>query len=270
MGAESKLKAKSAGDNESTPPAGYHSGRNNQCRLGSVAGDARGKTPLPTTPLSKTPPVFHTVWKRLWTFPRLFHSLWKTMLKSTVCIAVCNPRRPRIRALQQKNTPPAVLWICIKNRTDKFRKPTASPTGCPQMPVDRNPGFPTENRKNPSTTTGLSRSERRRTPKNPPKTAPGRGFPQSVKAKSGYSAQNRAGKNAKKFLPWLNIPVFHSSPPPTAPASGWKDRRMDGSRAGAREAESGQTLTERAGGISRSATTYTDTIPFLKGDRNKP
>lgn len=81
----------------------------------------------------------------------------------------------------------------------------------------------------------------------PPKPAPGRGFPQSVKAKSGYSAQNRAGKNAKKFLPWLDIPVFHSSPPPTAPASGWKDRRMDGSRAGAREAESGQTLTERAG-----------------------
>lgn len=80
-----------------------------------------------------------------------------------------------------------------------------------------------------------------------PKTAPGHGFPQSVKAKSGYSAQNRAGKNAKKFLPWLDIPVFHSSPPPTAPASGWKDRRMDGSRAGAREAESGQTLTERAG-----------------------
>ena len=108
-------------------PAGYHSGRDSQCRLGSVAGDARGKTPLPTTPLSKTPPVFHTVWKRLWTFPRLFHSLWKTMLKSTVCIAVCNPRRPRIRALQQKNTPPAVLWICIKTRTDKFPKPTASP-----------------------------------------------------------------------------------------------------------------------------------------------
>lgn len=106
--------------------------------------------------------------------------------------------------------------------------------------------------------------------KKSPKTTPGRGFPQSVKAKSGYSAQNRAGKNAKKFLPWLDIPVFHSSPPPTAPASGWKDRRMDGSRAGAREAESGQTLTERAGGISRSATTYTDTIPFLKGDRNKP
>ena len=127
-------------------PAGYHSGRDSQCRLGSV-GDARGKTPLPTTPLSKTPPVFHTVWKRLWTFPRLFHSLWKTMLKSTVCIAVCNPRRPRIRALQQKNTPPAVLWICIKTRTDKFPKPTAHPTGCPQMPVDRNPGFPTENRK---------------------------------------------------------------------------------------------------------------------------
>ena len=176
MGAESKLKAKSAGDNESTPPAGYHSGRDSQCRLGSVAGDARGKTPLPTTPLSKTPPVFHTVWKRLWTFPRLFHSLWKTMLKSTVCIAVCNPRRPRIRALQQKNTPPAVLWICIKNRTDKFPKPTASPTGCPQMPVDRTPGFPTENRKNPSTTTGLSRSERRRTPKNPPKPPPDADF----------------------------------------------------------------------------------------------
>lgn len=67
---------------------------------------------------------------------------------------------------------PAVLWICIKNRTDKFRKSTESPTGCPQMPVDRTPGFPTENRKNPSTTTGLSRSERRRTPKNPPKTRP--------------------------------------------------------------------------------------------------
>ena len=228
-------------------PAGYPSGRDSQCRLGSVAGDARVKTPLPTAPLSKTPPVFHTVWKRLWTFPRLFHSLWKTMLKSTVCIAVCNPRRPRIRALQQKNTPTAVLWICIKTRTDKLPKPTAHPTGCPQMPVDRTPGFPTENRKNPSTTTGLSRSERRRTPQNPPKTTPGRGFPQSVKAKSGYSAQNRAGKNAKKFLPWLDIPVFHSSPPPTAPASGWKDRRMDGSRAGAREAESGQTLTERAG-----------------------
>ena len=73
------------------PPAGYHSGRDSQCRLGSAPGDARGKTPLPTTPLSKTPPVFHTVWKRLWTFPRLFHSLWKTMLKSTVCKAVCNP-----------------------------------------------------------------------------------------------------------------------------------------------------------------------------------
>ena len=53
-------------------PAGHPSGRDSQCRLGSVAGDARGKTPLPTTPLSKTPPVFHTVWKRLWTFPRLF------------------------------------------------------------------------------------------------------------------------------------------------------------------------------------------------------
>ena len=129
------------------PHSGHPLGRFCKCRLGSVAGDARGKTPLPTTPLSKTPPVFHTVWKRLWTFPRLFHSLWKTMLKSTVCIAVCNPRRPRIRALQQKNTPPAVLWICIKNRTDKFRKSTASPTGCPQMPVDRTPGFPTENRK---------------------------------------------------------------------------------------------------------------------------
>ena len=128
-------------------PAGYHSGRDSQCRLGSAPGDARGKTPLPTTPLSKTSPVFHTVWKRLWTFPRLFHSLWKTMLKSTVCIAVCNPRRPRIRALQQKNTPPAVLWICIKTRTDRCPKPTASPTGCPQMPVDRTPGFPTENRK---------------------------------------------------------------------------------------------------------------------------
>lgn len=111
----------------------------------------------------------------------------------------------------------------------------------------QNPRLSHRKQKNPSTTTGLSRSERRRTPPNPPKTAPGRGFPQSVKAKSGYSAQNRAGKNAKKFLPWLDIPVFHSSPPPTAPASGWKDRRMDGSRAGAREAESGQTLTERAG-----------------------
>ena len=128
MGAESKLKAKSAGDNESTPPAGCHSGRNSQCRLGSVAGDARGKTPLPTTPLSKTPPVFHTVWKRLWTFPRLFHSLWKTMLKSTVCIAVCNPRRPRIRALQQKNTPHAVLWICIKTgRTNSPSQPHTPP-----------------------------------------------------------------------------------------------------------------------------------------------
>ena len=171
-GQKIKLKAKSAGDNESTPPAGHPSGRDSQCRLGSAPADARGETPLPTTPLSKTPPVFHTVWKRLWTFPRLFHSLWKTMLKSTVCIAVCNPCRPRIRALQQKNTPPAVLWICIKNRTDKFPKPTASPTGCPQMPVDRTPGFPTENRKNPSTTTGLSRSERRRTPKNPQKNHP--------------------------------------------------------------------------------------------------
>ena len=90
-------------------------------------GGCKGQNPLPTTPLSKTPPVFHTVWKRLWTFPRLFHSLWKTMLKSTVCIAVCNPRRPRIRALQQKNTPHAVLWICIKTQTDKFPKPTASP-----------------------------------------------------------------------------------------------------------------------------------------------
>lgn len=233
-------------------------------------GGCKGQNPAPHSAIVENTPGFpHRVEKTV-DFSPLFHSLWKTMLKSTVCIAVCTPRRPRIRALQQKNTPHAVLWICIKNRTDKFPKPTASPTGCPQMPVDRTPGFPTENRKNPSTTTGLSRSERRRTPKNPPKTAPGRGFPQSVKAKSGYSAQNRSGKNAKKFLPWLDIPVFHSSPPPTAPASGWKDRRMDGSRAGAREAESGQTLTERAGGISRSATTYTDTIPFLKGDRNKP
>lgn len=210
-------------------------------------GGCKGQNPAPHNAIVENTPGFpHRVEKTV-DFSPLFHSLWKTMLKSTVCIAVCKPRRPRIRALQQKNTPPAVLWICIKNRTDKFPKPTASPTGCPQMPVDRTPGFPTENRKNPSTTTGLSRSERRRTPKNPPKTTPGHGFPQSVKAKSGYSAQNRAGKNTKKFLPWLDIPVFHSSPPPTAPASGWKDRRMDGSRAGAREAESGQTLTERAG-----------------------
>ena len=248
LGTRTAGRASAARGQAPCPPAGYHSGRDSKCRKGAIPRHPAGtKFPLPTTPLSKTPPVFHTVWKRLWTFPRLFHSLWKTMLKSTVCIAVCKPRRPRIRALQQKNTPPAVLWICIKNRTDRCPKPTASPTGCPQMPVDRTPGFPTENRKNPSTTTGLSRSERRRTPKNPTKTTPGRGFPQSVKAKSGYSAQNRAGKNAKKFLPWLDIPVFHSSPPPTAPASGWKDRRMDGSRAGAREAESGQTLTERAG-----------------------
>lgn len=218
-----------------------------QCRLGSVAGDARGKTPLPTTPLSKTPPVFHTVWKRLWTFPRLFHSLWKTMLKSTVCIAVCTPRRPRIRALQQKNTPPAVLWICIKNRTDKFPKQTASPH---RMSTNAGGQKPRLSHRKQKKSVHNDRFVAVGTPpdtQNPPKTAPGRGFPQSVKAKSGYSAQNRAGKNAKKFLPWLDIPVFHSSPLPTAPASGWKDRRMDGSRAGAREAESGQTLTERAG-----------------------
>lgn len=121
--------------------------------------------------VENTPGFPHRVEKTV-DFSPLFHSLWKTMLKSTVCIAVCNPRRPRIRALQQKNTPPAVLWICIKTRTDRCPKPTASPTGCPQMPVDRNPGFPTENRKNPSTTTGLSRSERRRTPQNPPKNRP--------------------------------------------------------------------------------------------------
>ena len=248
MGAESKLKAKSAGDNESTPPAGYHSGRNNQCRLGSVAGDARGKTPLPTTPLSKTPPVFHTVWKRLWTFPRLFHSLWKTMLKSTVCIAVCNPRRPRIRALQQKNTPPRCP-VDMHKKTGRTNSPSQ-----PQAPPDvhkcrwtETPAFPQKTEKiRPQRPVCRGRNAAGHQ-KIPPKPPPGRGFPQSVKAKSGYSAQNRAGKNAKKFLPWLDIPVFHSSPPPTAPASGWKDRRMDGSRAGAREAESGQTLTERAG-----------------------
>ena len=135
-------------------------------------GGCKGQNPAPHNAIVENTPGFpHRVEKTV-DFSPLFHSLWKTMLKSTVCIAVCKPRRPRIRALQQKNTPPAVLWICIKTRTDKFPKSTASPTGCPQMPVDRTPGFPTENRKNPSTTTGLSRSERRRTPKNPPKTRP--------------------------------------------------------------------------------------------------
>lgn len=90
-------------------------------------GGCKGQNPAPHNAIVENTPGFpHRVEKTV-DFSPLFHSLWKTMLKSTVCIAVCNPRRPRIRALQQKNTPPAVLWICIKTRTDKFPKPTASP-----------------------------------------------------------------------------------------------------------------------------------------------
>lgn len=211
-------------------------------------GGCKGQNPAPHNAIVENTPGFpHRVEKTVDFSPPFSQPVENYVEKHGMHSRMQPPQTANPGIAAEKTRPPAVLWICIKNRADKFPKPTAHPTGCPQMPVDKNPGFPTENRKNPSTTTGLSRSERRRTPKNPPKTTPGRGFPQSVKAKSGYSAQNRAGKNAKKFLPWLDIPVFHSSPPPTAPASGWKDRRMDGSRAGAREAESGQTLTERAG-----------------------
>lgn len=214
---------------------------------GFSRGECKGQNPAPHNAIVENTPGFpHRVEKTVDFSPPFSQPVENYVEKHGMHSRMQPPQTANPGIAAEKHAP-AVLWICIKNRTDKFPKPTASPTGCPQMPVDRNPGFPTENRKNPSTTTGLSRSERRRTPKNPQKTTPGHGFPQSVKAKSGYSAQNRAGKNAKKFLPWLDIPVFHSSPPPTAPASGWKDRRMDGSRAGAREAESGQTLTERAG-----------------------
>ena len=47
MGAKTKLKAKSAGDNESTPPAGHPSGRDSQCR--------KGQAPMPP-PGTGTPP----------------------------------------------------------------------------------------------------------------------------------------------------------------------------------------------------------------------
>ena len=66
----------------------------------------KGQNPAPHNAIVENTPGFpHRVEKTVDFFP-LFHSLWKTMLKSTVCIAVCKPRRPRIRALQQKNTPP--------------------------------------------------------------------------------------------------------------------------------------------------------------------
>lgn len=69
-------------------------------------GGCKGQNPTPHNAIVENTPGFpHRVEKTV-DFSPLFHSLWKTMLKSTVCKAVCNPRRPRIRALQQKNTPP--------------------------------------------------------------------------------------------------------------------------------------------------------------------
>lgn len=69
-------------------------------------GGCKGRNPAPHNAIVENTPGFpHRVEKTV-DFSPLFHSLWKTMLKSTVCKAVCNPRRPRIRALQQKNTPP--------------------------------------------------------------------------------------------------------------------------------------------------------------------
>lgn len=161
-------------------------------------GGRKGQNPAPHNAIVENTPGFpHRVEKTVDFSPPFSQPMENYVEKHGMHSRMQPPQTANPGIAAEKHAPPAVLWICIKNRTDKFPKPTASPTGCPQMPVDRNPGFPTENRKNPSTTTGLSRSERRRTPKNPPKTTPGRGFPQSVKAKSGYSAQNRAGKNAK-------------------------------------------------------------------------
>ncbi len=191
-------------------------------------GGCKGQNPAPHNAIVENTPGFpHRVEKTVDFSPPFSQPVENYVEKHGMHSRMQPPQTANPGITAEKHAPRSPVDM-HKKPDGQIPQANRTPHRMSTMPVDRTPGFPTENRKNPSTTTGLSRSERRRTPKNPPKTAPGRGFPQSVKAKSGYSAQNRAGKNAKKFLPWLDIPVFHSSPPPTAPASGWKDRRIEG------------------------------------------
>ena len=210
-------------------------------------GGCKGQNPAPHNAIVENIPGFpHRVEKTVDFSPPFSQPVENYVEKHGMHSRMQPPQTANPGIAAEKHAPRSPVDM-HKNTDGQMPQANRKPHRMSTNAGGQNPRLSHRKQKNPSTTTGLSRSERRRTPPNPPKTAPGRGFPQSVKAKSGYSAQNRAGKNAKKFLPWLDIPVFHSSPPPTAPASGWKDRRMDGSRAGAREAESGQTLTERAG-----------------------
>ena len=136
----------------------------------------KGQSPAPHNAIVENTPGFpHRVEKTVDFSPPFSQPVENYVEKHGMHSRMQPPQTANPGIAAEKHAP-AVLWICIKTRTDKFRKSTESPTGCPQMPVDRNPGFPTENRKNPSTTTGLSRSERRRTPKNPPKPPPDADF----------------------------------------------------------------------------------------------
>ena len=90
-------------------------------------GGCKGQNPAPHNAIVENTPGFpHRVEKTV-DFSPPFSQPVENYVEKHGMHSRMQPRRPRIRALQQKNTHPAVLWICIKTRTDKFPKPTTSP-----------------------------------------------------------------------------------------------------------------------------------------------
>lgn len=110
-------------------------------------GGCKGQNPAPHNAIVENTPGFpHRVEKTVDFSPPFSQPVENYVEKHGMHSRMQPPQTANPGIAAEKHAP-AVLWICIKNRTDKFPKPTAHPTGCPQMPVDRTPGFPTENRK---------------------------------------------------------------------------------------------------------------------------
>lgn len=110
-------------------------------------GGCKGQNPAPHNAIVENTPGFpHRVEKTVDFSPPFSQPVENYVEKHGMHSRMQPPQTANPGIAAEKHAP-AVLWICIKIRTDKFPKPTASPTGCPQMPVDRTPGFPTENRK---------------------------------------------------------------------------------------------------------------------------
>ncbi len=110
-------------------------------------GGCKGQNPAPHNAIVENTPGFpHRVEKTVDFSPPFSQPVENYVEKHGMHSRMQPPQTANPGIAAEKHAP-AVLWICIKTRTDKFPKQTAHPTGCPQMPVDRTPGFPTENRK---------------------------------------------------------------------------------------------------------------------------